>query len=1419
MSPIRRSCKFIVKDDALLIASNGHPFSRLGVVAICASHLGTKHDYQPTDPNVNLPDHELVNAIRDREIQTYQTNPDRITSDYRGEEETRLDYGGRAIWELLQNADDSLAPPSIKPAELIGAKGIGFKSVLEISDEPEIHSTAFHFHFSSKKTMALLKSLQLCNDPPPMTFRIPFEKKPDEYIKELLDQNFTVVRLPFREGKKDFVVQTLSHFDPRILLFCQYLEELHIIVSENNYTIWKVKREDPGKLTDGDLIIREETGTEILKYRRWVKTWIADNSDKQLSVSFCLPLNNESLPIPTKEPLPLHVFFPTKEDMPFHVLMHASFNLEQNRNHVRKGDFDDALLNGLGYLLKRMVSENIPAETILKAFVPLIDPIEKSLAKKIWVQCKSVLQEESFVPVVGGNLANPLKCQTWDFKIGRLVNKLEKYVIKSKLVSPEIQDDKHCREALTILGAQDLNPLDYPKLLLFCKNNTLKECLEALKSLYQIVDKYLPTKESNKFLEDCRDVPCWWRENANPRPLRNTVPLFKKPPENEYPKWLLIDFLDMEFLREYEKIQGSDNKLRRWNILVREHLHDSTKVNFLNFCLLPELKKNSASEWWDKYSHDVLNLLKDWVQYGAGDESIWENENRIQLGQALLIPTDKGWLPAIQCYAGKSWDGPEFFDNYFENISDRGIIRAPTKWPIDIDLDNINLWKQILRFVGVSWELKLIPWKVDRLKGWKIKGYAGNWTVDSPFENKVNIKHWNRYWKEITPPKYDRNTKFDWEATTHEQWAIEFFPDALPPKTIDRLNAIPNPKKALSSKMFYTHEKKGYWGRTYSKSLPSFACWLLRKFTWIPCKPTLFYPDNLVSCEQAYMPGTGLKGLLPEIDIKIPEGQEGRNLETFLTQDLNIREELPPSSSSEWKKWLEKLSNIDLQDINKEQFKKTVRIFFKALLILPEKPKGISQGVRIPNLTMERDNKSGEESEYLSFLLPQKIYWLDKHYFAEPKTRSELIRRFNIFLMELNEGQKAQEWFELKPLSDFIKIIPKYGPENQTIKQEMLSIYQEKYNALSAISKEIRLPKPTILKLKVVKNLRLSVSDEKGEIARPIVTFWKGKDNILVEASTPYRGLGQVLSPHRNKRQADFFENILRANSWQEVLERLREHGISEAIFHDFEEIDQQLVEEKIKNGSIEIDNQGVEVNERIDDGENPTINLGQKPIETDQINEILPGNTIEKTNDHKQTVPSDDLSQLEGGKVAISKFSGDGQMRRIKGKEAEEWIRSKLEKILDKTWKISTHDRDDQGRESDIVLRKGNVELHVEVKHMKAGAIYWSQKEVSKAFDNIKYYFMVICCPESDQMGQITYREYWLLDPLENLKGFECFGCWLWQNREHITLTTIGWDVPEDKPSHEADNFSFYIKLSKDSLRELSVGNFERILKIIESS
>jgi hypothetical protein len=67
----RRSAVLIrVTDDALIVANDGRPVSRLGVLALCASDLSEKsgrEDEQPEDyPDV--PDSELLRAITDSSI-------------------------------------------------------------------------------------------------------------------------------------------------------------------------------------------------------------------------------------------------------------------------------------------------------------------------------------------------------------------------------------------------------------------------------------------------------------------------------------------------------------------------------------------------------------------------------------------------------------------------------------------------------------------------------------------------------------------------------------------------------------------------------------------------------------------------------------------------------------------------------------------------------------------------------------------------------------------------------------------------------------------------------------------------------------------------------------------------------------------------------------------------------------------------------------------------------------------------------------------------------------------------------------------------------------------------------------------------------------------------------------------------------
>ncbi len=129
---------FAVTKDALLIANGGRSFTRKGVISVCASHLSDKRSYGVTDhfdPDVD----RLVAAIRDIELGHYQ-DPNRISGDFGAEHETVPDYGGRFVWELLQNADDAMGKQERRSTDLIGSKGLGFKAVLEITDEPEIHS-------------------------------------------------------------------------------------------------------------------------------------------------------------------------------------------------------------------------------------------------------------------------------------------------------------------------------------------------------------------------------------------------------------------------------------------------------------------------------------------------------------------------------------------------------------------------------------------------------------------------------------------------------------------------------------------------------------------------------------------------------------------------------------------------------------------------------------------------------------------------------------------------------------------------------------------------------------------------------------------------------------------------------------------------------------------------------------------------------------------------------------------------------------------------------------------------------------------------------------------------------------------------------------------------------------------------------
>ena len=1038
-----------IREDALLIANTGQPFDPRGVVSICASHLGTKLDFKPYVPDSGCSDSNLINKIKEQELRTYKNDPNRIFRDYNNEDQTWRDYGDRAIWELLQNADDAMAPKNTSTANLIGSKGLGFKSVLEITNEPEIYSGPFYFRFSSKETQKILRQ-KLDREPPPLTFQIPHKIPPDKKIKrvdELLQSYSTVIRLPFKDNAKEKALQWLENLSPRFLLFCQYIEQVKIHLPGDKIIVWTIERESPGKLVDANFLIEDTFNKTISRYRRWAETWPCEQG-KRHSVAICLEVDGQNRIIPLNDTPFLHVFFETEEFLPYHALIHASFDLNQSRKQVV--NFNEDVFNHFEKLIERATDE-IPPGVILKTLIPREEINENNkLAIFLKKRIDSVLKKKHFIPCMGGGKSTPEKAKLWDraLGLGEVTNPDIPEISNELLVDSDINNNALCRKALEYLGSEELQGRSYPRLLRYCFNHSRQSCEKTIKTLFSIVNKYTSSYWSNErkeFLNECRLIPCWWIDKNIAISLSGDKPLLKESPKKELPSLLEVDILDAEFNKTVEELKENESttdetSIRNdsWNDLLKRYLLDPKKDTLVHHVLVPELEKYlQEKSWWEQHGFEVFNFYLHCVESIKFDNIspvIWDDKERSKLARALLLPTNKGWLPAWQCYASKEWRGL-LKEEILSDVKDRGLLLPPGDWPVNDLKDKIESWKGPLQYAGVSWEPKVLHFESIENPAKFESGKPPN-----PWEPERKWDYHNDYCNSLNPETYYDQSRFDCDARLKEQWAIEFFPELLPKSGNERIKIMRHliEKDIGNNQMRFSYKKRGEKNETnFLKSLAKHQCF---NVAWLPCKESLLHNNKFITPRDAYMPKMGLNGFLPEVDISIPEGQEGRDIATFLTRDSGVREKLPSDDS--WVKWLTDLPRVVTRVIKEDAIKKVVRSVYNELFQkFSECPSWINTIPTIPCMTWDEKNKS----EKIEFVGRHNVHWLDEPSLADTNTRFELAKKFDIFLFELEDGRKAYEWFCLKKLSEAVNVKPVYEVinEEKEMTDEILKQYKE----------------------------------------------------------------------------------------------------------------------------------------------------------------------------------------------------------------------------------------------------------------------------------------------------------------------------------------------------------------------------------------
>lgn len=339
------------------------------------------------------------NEFIDSELQStfdaYLAKPAFLLGHSRTEAQTAADYAGRELLELVQNAADAAsetggagrvlievkgdtlfvantgqpfrkrgvaalmtAHTSDKPtraARMIGAKGLGFRAILNWTNAPVISSGSLEIGFSRLHASALVAQLAARNSeiasnfsepslnfPPLLVFPATgneLERLGDVRTSDLLQHARilraagydTVVAAPLRDvGALQHLVEQAGLFEPSFLLFVETLDAICIRLPDRDEKRWTKETKE-----NGDVSLLLEAGEEkveqkwILRQRRGSIGEGDASKEYELAIALRLDASNTANR--------LHSYFPTSLPLPFSGLFHATLELDSSRKTINEG--------------------------------------------------------------------------------------------------------------------------------------------------------------------------------------------------------------------------------------------------------------------------------------------------------------------------------------------------------------------------------------------------------------------------------------------------------------------------------------------------------------------------------------------------------------------------------------------------------------------------------------------------------------------------------------------------------------------------------------------------------------------------------------------------------------------------------------------------------------------------------------------------------------------------------------------------------------------------------------------------------------------------------------------------------------------------------------------------------------------------
>lgn len=459
---------------------------------------------------------ESIEAFLEKQSRVYAADPLRIERDTRAANKETRNHVGRWFFELFQNCDDAHAsqvivivtdsaiyvgddgdgfnPKSVASVsgtdysdkqEGIGRKGIGFKSVYTVTENPQVYTTDSEgLEFNTEKSLEWLRSRNLSCQQPPYQW-LPFfksrteEEERDPVLSEL--SNFrTVVKLPSRlDSCHSSVVKYLDWKAFSIIPF-NNVRKLTVdarVSDLDSYTI-SIYRDSQGcRISDS----RNERDSiwEVMERLEVPPDEVLQEIDAEeraritrepLKFLIAAPLNEEGIVEPLKiEPadasFPLYVFYPTEDTSPVRVLLHAEFSVKSDRTRivsVENNRFNRWVANRLAELLCEFVQSQY-SDKSPSAYLRLLNPLSSvehdPCARFLW--SRIVERAEKCLLLPNCNVELVLSLSKAKYILTSVSPQYARQILEQRdeqriLIHPSFDSDKNALEAIKKLGCKSL---------------------------------------------------------------------------------------------------------------------------------------------------------------------------------------------------------------------------------------------------------------------------------------------------------------------------------------------------------------------------------------------------------------------------------------------------------------------------------------------------------------------------------------------------------------------------------------------------------------------------------------------------------------------------------------------------------------------------------------------------------------------------------------------------------------------------------------------------------------------------------------------------------------------------------------------------------------------------------------------------